>query len=409
MRRDTFLAMLNRCGKAAAPVAALLLLGSTCKNDPVEPGTHGVRERWYQSQPYGFPRARPAVSDDLAYFATGGGFVVARNLSTGTARWSTLVGISRHAASPEIGGANLILRNGVLVVPVSFHTSGLDAASGAELWRYEAPLDTIDKASPRPGYLASARIAADENTVYIPAWGATVSAVDLRTGATKWIWRVEPTLEFRSGASGVSVSGDTVFATIWHFVNRLGGISEAWLLALDRSSGRELWRVVLPVQGSGVGVAGAPAVWRNLVVMTKNGYLFAVDRNARQIAWQVPPKAPEYGLPTAVISGAEVYGDVVYANGADQLVRAYRASDGQQLWESVEVGQLAHDMLVTERHIYASNGAKLTILDRQSGVRYSNLGHPRGHDDFVFSASVAVHKGQVFVPISNGAWSFDEP
>ncbi|MGI8618034.1 MAG: PQQ-binding-like beta-propeller repeat protein [Gemmatimonadaceae bacterium] len=400
----------SRCGRAAAPVAALLLLGSSCGQDPVEPGTHGVRQRWYQAQPSGFPNARPAVSDDLAYFATGGGFVVARDLSTGTARWTTLVGASRHAASPEIDGANLVLRNGVLVVPVSFHTSGLDAASGAELWRYEAPLDTIDKALPRPGYLASARIAADENTVYIPAWGATVSAVDVRTGATKWIWRVEPTLEFRSGASGVSVSGDTVFATIWHNLNRLGGLSEAWLLALDRTTGRELWRVVLPVQGCCVVVAGAPAVWRNLVVMTMvNGYLFAVDRDTRQIAWQVPPKAPQYGLATALISGAAVYGDVVYANGVDRKIGAFRASDGQQLWESVEVGQLYDDMLVTERHIYASDGAKLIILDRQSGVRYSSLGHPRGDDDFVFSASVAVHKGQVFVPISNGAWSFDEP
>ncbi|HJP85745.1 MAG TPA: PQQ-binding-like beta-propeller repeat protein [Gemmatimonadaceae bacterium] len=358
-------------------VTLVALLGTACGRDPVPPGEAQVRERWFVTQSQGFPNPRPVVSGATAFFASGSGFVIARDVETGDLKWSTQIGVSKYSVSSEIGGENFILRGGILVTAVQFHTSALDANTGRELWRYEAPLDTVEHANPRPGYVQRARIDADDQTVFIPAWGASVSAVDLQTGQTRWVWPVEPTLGHRSGSMGVRLSGDTVFATVWHSLNLTGTQGEAWLLALDRLSGRELWRVILPKLSSGTTANDAPAIWHNLVYVTMtSGDLYAINRETQQIAWHIPTQISPSGIGAALISGPEVYEDFVYANGSDMKLHAYRAADGVEVWAS-EGGQVVNDLLITSKFVYASNGATLYILDRASGKQYAMPGHPR--------------------------------
>jgi outer membrane protein assembly factor BamB len=357
----------------------------------------------------GFPYPAPLYAGSTVYFASGGGFVIARDLETGSARWTTSIGRSIYSQSVEIGAENFVLKAGVLVTAVRYHVAGIDALTGASLWQYTAPLDTMAESSPRPGYLVEARIAADDNTVFIPAWGATVSAVDIRSGAAKWVWRVEANLPNRSGASGVRVSGDTVFVTVWHFLNQSGTQSEAWLIALDKQTGQELWRVVLPRQASGTMINCAPAVWKNLVIVTlASGDIFAIDRTSRSIAWHVLPQIGDDGFGAALVSGAVVFENSIYASGSDQKIHAYRAADGVQVWASY-AGQLLTDPSVTNKFVYASNGASLLIFDRVTGTQYSALGHPRNSADYTFSSPPTAENGRVFITISNGAWSFDEP
>lgn len=398
-RRATLLSLL---------AIASMTLGSAC-DEPTRPGEGKVNERWFQSQAFGFPHPAPLVDGSTVFFASGGGLVIARDLETGTAKWTMSIGQSIHSQSAEIGGHNFVLRNGILVTAVRYHVSGLDAATGSKLWEFTAPLDTIDDPFRRPGFLVNARIAADENTVFIPAWGATVSAVDINTGQPRWVWRVEPTFPNRSGASAVRISGDTVFATVWHFLNQSGTQAEAWLVAVDKATGQELWRVVLPRNGSGTTIDGAPAVWGNLVIVTHGGGdIFAVDRNTQSIAWHVVPQIGDDGLGTRLITGAQVYEDFVYANGSDQKVHAYRAHDGTELWKSY-AGQLGTDVSVSNKFVYASNGATLYILDRLTGAQYSALGHPRNSVNYTFSSGPTAHNGRVFITSTDGAWSFDEP
>jgi len=212
-----------------------------------------VKERWYQAQA-GQSRARPAFLGTSSYFGTGDGSIIARDQQSGAIIWST------NISTDPIEGANLVARNGVVVTSAVYSTAGLDAQTGRLLWSYQAPMDTtnVTSSAVRPGTVIDSRLDADDESVYIPAWGASVSAVDLRSGAAKWIWKpgafnsdTAQTGVFRSGSMSVRVSGDTVFATAWHYLNRAGGTSEAWLIALDRSTGRELWRVRLPYLGSG--------------------------------------------------------------------------------------------------------------------------------------------------------------
>lgn len=404
--RLVFLSMrasFNRKIHLPCVLVAAALACSSGATDPDGRGNGGVRERWYQPQT-GFGEARPAIVGNLVYFSTGDGRVIARELSTGATRWNTLV------SSTPIRGSELIARSGVVVAPVIHQTVGLDSETGAVLWRYEAPRDTVNNGTD-PGQVVSAKPDADDATVYIPAWGASVSAVDLRTGSVRWVWqpgRMEGDTAasgiFRSGSMGVTVSGDTVFATVWHFTNRNGVTADPWVIALDKFTGRELWRAKIPHAGSVVTIGAPPVLYRNLIIArVLKGQVYAINRSTRELVWQF-----NAGGHISTTSGAELHGETVYLDGGDQHVYALRASDGSVIWRSPIPGKVNRDILATERRIMFSNGQEFFVLDRASGSPVVKTLQPRSHDSF-FASAAAYAGGAVFVTVGDGAWAFEEP
>ena len=376
--------------------------GVGCNGSATGPDGGGVRERWFQPQP-GWSWARPGVAGSVVYFGTGDGQIIARGVNSGQPLWSAKV------ANQPVNGANLLVRGGVVIAPIVSYTVGLDASTGRELWRFLAPMDTVRRSPAIPGVVASSRIDADDATVFIPAWGASVSAVDIRTGATRWIWqpgRMESDTAtsgvFRSGSNGVRLSGDTLFASVWHHVVPLGGTSEAWVVALDRLTGTELWRVRLPQQGS---ISRPPAVYGNLVIArTLNAHVFAIDRSTLQIVWHFHSA----GAILSTVSGAEVYGAFVYADGGDGHLYALRAATSDLVWKSAFPTQTGADLLVTDRRVIFTNGPELFVVDRETGRRVATTSQPRTYDP-LFSSPAAYANGLVFVTVGDGAWCFEEP
>jgi glucose dehydrogenase len=300
----------------------------------------------------------------------------------------------------------------VLVVPAVHFTVGFDAATGEELWRYSAPLDTVDAAVPAPGEVRRATIEANGETVFIPAWGGSVSAVDLQTGMARWVWHLGPMASdtaspgvFRSGAEGVTVSGDTVYVGGWHSLDRAGVASETWLVALDAVTGTEYWRIVIPTFSGGVSVYGAPKVFGRLVIFSPLvGYTWAFDRLTREEVWSYVPR-PYH----ATTVGPELYGDVLYVDVGDDSLVALGAADGEVRWKARIGGSTYHGLLVTERRIYIPWGQRLAVLDRASGRRLADATQPgRTYDSYIASAPAAAN-GRVFINVEGAAWSFDEP
>ena len=295
-----------------------------------------------------------------------------------------------------------------------FSTSGLDAQTGRVLWSYEAPLDTTNVAPAdfRPGGLIDSRLDADDDMAYIPAWGATVSAVDLHSGVLRWVWHFGKVSGdtaqfgvFRSGSMGVRASGDTVFATAWHYLNRAGGYSEAWVIAIDRVTGSELWKVRLPSSGSGVDIEAAPVVYRGLVIAhTLSGKTYAIDRSSQQVVWQ--HVASDASLST--IAGTELRGDTVYVDGGNSQIFALGASDGRVLWASPFPTQTSRDMLVTDRRVIFTNGGTLFIVNRADGSSIVAVSQPHSSDP-LFASPAAYFGGDIFVSVAGAAWCFAEP
>ncbi|MDP9347729.1 MAG: PQQ-binding-like beta-propeller repeat protein [Gemmatimonadota bacterium] len=376
-----------------------MLLTSSC--EPITAARRGSAPReWYQTQT-GHAAAQPAIAGDLVFVGTGDGHVVARDRDSGAQRWAARVGTAR------IEGANLVARSGVVVAPVLFHTAGLDAATGAELWRYRAPADTVDGGQPNPGSVGSAHVDADDSTAYVPAWGGTIAAVALRSGELRWRWQPEPGIPHRFGAQGVRVSEGTVYATVWHFLNARGTACEGWVVALDARTGRERWRTVLPTPSSAVCIPGRPALASGRVfAMLITGELFALDQSTGKVAWSVPR---ERGVFNSVIAGPASVDGVVYADAGTHHLRAFDANTGRMLWRAPYAGQFKHDLLVTDRRIYGPDGSELYVFDRRTGVVRKVLEQPRQKPSFsLFSATPASADGQVIVPVNGGVWAFPE-
>lgn len=403
----------RRCALGLVVLLPLLGLAGSCNNS-TGPGRGGgeLRTRWYERQS-GESNARPAVSGSTVYFGTGIGQVIARDVNTGAVRWSTFTGAG------DIDGAKLVVRSGVVVAPAINSTVGLDAETGAILWRYEAPPDTVawsGSGQVVPGQVVQSRIDADAELVYIPAWGASVSAVDLKTGVARWVWQPGKTATdtaasgvFRSGSMGVRVSGDTVFATAWHYLTRLGVPAEAWVIAIERSTGRELWRVTLPDQGAAVFMEAAPVVSGNLVIVhTLTTRTYGIDRTSPRIVWEFTAPGEVGNGKNSTIAGPELYGDVVYVDGGDGNVYALRASDGSVVWKGAVPNAASRDMLVTERRILFVHGSTIDVLDRLTGARVASGDQPNTSDPLI-SSPPAYANGTIFVTAADAAWAFYEP
>jgi outer membrane protein assembly factor BamB len=186
-------------------------------------------------------------------------------------------------------------------------------------------------------------------------------------------------------------------------LDRVGLKSEAWLVALEARTGRELWRFVQPSYTGGVMVEGAPGLIKNLVIFsTVGGRVVAVDRSTHAVVWTFASPQARY----ATVSQAEVYDGTVYADGGDERLYALDAATGAVRWASPTLSA-TQDLLVTNKRIYHSNGGKLRIVDRATGGIVATVAVRSIEDAIESPASFA--DGSVFVTVSRAAWSFAEP
>ena len=202
---------------------------------------------------------------------------------------------------------------------------------------------------------------------------------------------------------GVRVSGDTVFATMWHYRDPVGLASESWLVALDRATGRELWNVVLPSFTGGTCVWGAPSFFGNLVIFAEvGGRTWAIDRTTRTVAWRFTPP-----IRFAALAQSEVAGNRVFVSAGDESIYALDASSGTIVWRTA-TPIATTDLLVTERGVYYSWGARLRALDRATGRPLAEV-RVSPSSDAVETPAAADERGRIYIAFTRYALSFNEP
>lgn len=388
-------------------------LATACRRDaglPTEPRSIDdvfgqINTCWYGSQSSWSP-AQPAVVGNIVVSPSGDQKLTARDRVTGTVLWSTVV--TSVNGEQRIWGRNLVARSGVVVAAVSRNTVGVDVATGQELWSYGAPRDSLADPPGKPATVELVTLDADDSTVYIPAWGASVSAVNIHTGIARWVWKPEPG-PFRSGAAAVRISGDTVFASVWHSLSTANTSSEVWVVSIDRTTGQELGRATIPPYTIGNPLNGSPVVWQHLVfVAGTGGRLWAVHRATQQIVWQYEPALDE-GI-GATAGGPALYGDVVYADGGNGYALAMAASSGAVLWRAKILGPVLKDIYVTPARVYVSIGGFLSILDRSDGRHVARTMQPQVPiDGTLFASPPTSSGGRVYVNTNRGVWCFNEP
>lgn len=393
--------MIRHSSAALRVLFAASMLTSGCR-EPSGPGS-GLHEVWFGAQP-GFPStySRPEVWGDVVLMGAPDGYVYWRNLRTGEVQRAARV---CGAGGPQ--GRRFARTAEILAVACHDEIVAISLSSGMEAWRYDPPRDTTYDGL--PGYLGGTYPLGADTVFYVPAWGASVSALSASTGLPLWVWRIgrlpsdTAANVFRSGAAGVALSGDTVFVSMWHFTNRAGGTSEALLVALHRETGEELWRLALPVPNGAGSVSAPPVLVDDLALfLTTNGRIFAVRRSTQQIAWQY--RSPAFAWSTTATP--VVVGDVVYASTGDDRLTALSVKTGAVLW-AVETLGATQDLLATAARIYVPNYGRISVHDLATGALVAR-GGPEGEDQ-TFTTGAAASSGQIFITSSAGAWSFREP
>jgi len=136
----------------------------------------------------------------------------------------------------------------------------LDAASGAELWRFKAAGSPSGRASSSTPSVVDGRVYA--------ALSEKLYCLDAEKGAIVW----ESPL---SGKKGPASSPLVIEGKVYLLQNAL----TAW----EAASGKELWKNA-EVKGSN----SSPVAWKQLIIANSQGQVVASDRESGKTVWSVP-------------------------------------------------------------------------------------------------------------------------
>ena len=297
-----------------------LCLGLTgCSNSPSDSSgqNSGLTLTWFTAaqQVVGWP-GTPAVANGLVIFGSNQGLSAFRAAS-GEPAWRSRLWTRDFFAFAK----NIAVGDGRACIADQFTVGCVDIADGHVLW-------TLDPDS----------LSGDGETDYSKGmwfYGSRdhkVHAVDPNNGAEHWATDITPEAQFMTRIFGVVVRGDTVFATTVRSVTRTGLPVKGDLVALDRETGRILWRYTTP--GEKGGFQGKALLTSNLAIVN-DAYahsLLGIDLNSGQEVWRTAQDESGYitSASTPVLSG-----DTVFAASTDTQVYAVNAKTGAILWRVV--------------------------------------------------------------------------
>lgn len=225
--------------------------------------------------------------------------VYAFDAGTGEELWRWTQPRDPDAKSGSIGYA--LIGGGYVVVQGSEGAFGLDARSGAELWRADLPASGLPAIQGKTVFLAS---------------GRELRALDLSTGEALWNWSAESPL------SPWPVVGQELVYVV-------GGVT----YALDRMTGETRWE-------ADVADDLPPALGGRSLFVPDGSSMVALDASTGEVRWRRDTEEQDFlTMPASVSDG------VVYAGTQRGLVYAWTGGSGEQLWSlKVEIERcLAED------------------------------------------------------------------
>jgi len=254
----------------------------------------------------------PAVDSGVVLVGVMGG-IAAFDLRTGAPRWRAQIWSGEKMSF----AGNIAARDGLACIADYFGVGCVDIATGGVRWSHSVDQPTQDGQS-----------AMDGTALYYGTTDHAVLARNLTNGDVLWSTDIDPGNDFGSRVYGVSLRGDTVFAATVRWLNLSGGVIVGDLIALDRLTGRELWRYTAPSKS---GFQGAPVLAGNLGVVN-DAYshgLVAIDLTTRQVVWRTD--VHEDGYITAETPPVLV-GDTLYSGSTDTQVYSVNLHTGAYRW-----------------------------------------------------------------------------
>jgi outer membrane protein assembly factor BamB len=323
----------------------------------------------------------PAVAFGKVFVETMGG-MFALDAGTGLTVWRNAR--AKGFSSPAVfnGSAYVGTSNGTVI--------RMNAATGATLWETRLLAKTSFS-----GITSSPKVAFD--WVFVGTFneaGGAGEVVALYEGNGTVAWR-HPTgsIHFSSPA----YASGTVYVGVMGFYNTTNQVSfnpPYGVLALDAATGRTRW--FFPTRGS---VAASPAiVGPNLVVPSKDGSVYALDRATGSRVWEVRVDAGT--------SSAAVFGGAVFvgggAFGSPGKVVALDAASGSTKWSFAANGPVQSSITFAAGTIvFATNAANGTVYAVNATSGALVWAFEPSPAEYILGSPV-VADGLVFVPSDNG-------
>ncbi|MFN0243577.1 MAG: PQQ-binding-like beta-propeller repeat protein [Planctomycetota bacterium] len=295
----------------------------------------------------------PAERDGHVYFGSADGSVYAVRAKSGERAWSTPTG-GAVMARPTIAGAH------VFVPSDDGFLWKLDAASGAKLWTADLHGASVKRDLPHEGvskydYLASAATI-EESTVYVGSADGKLYALDAATGAEKWKFETKGLVRSTPAIAGGLVvfgsndgsvyavnargelawkhaTGDAVTSSpLVHDGRVYIGSRSADVFAFDAADGKVLWRSWYWFSW----VESSAAVRDGVLYVGSSDYqrVCAIDADDGRVAWTFDTDGSAWSSPAVTDSSVFVgaTGVVGYAAGHRGAFFAVERASGKERW-----------------------------------------------------------------------------
>ena len=254
---------------------------------------------------------------------------------------------------------NVVVRDG-LAFTAEAVVVARDAGSGELRWQF-----TPD------AHASLSRVAVDESAVYFGTGDSshTLYALSGTDGKLRWRTKIGPDWEHKSWVEGVSVAGDTLYVGVTQFRAHNGYLSSAWTFAVDRRSGEVLWSY-----GSGTGAdarttLAGPTIAGDRLLISDYGAnaAYALDRFTGRELWRTE-------FDNGFVGPAEppiVDGGLVYVGSGDEHLYALDLASGRVVWRTHVEASIQAVAVCGNRILVQMFG--LTVIDRRTGRRLGSM------------------------------------
>jgi outer membrane protein assembly factor BamB len=219
---------------------------------------------------------------------------IALDPRTGKVRWRSDIKLGRTAQPVAMDGRCFVYDGSGL--------NGIDAATGRHLWNEQIKTFAFEETPAAANGVVCM-------SASISVGGNVLLALDAATGARRWQYEAENTLETNAAASG----------GLFYI-----GSGDKLLYAIDAATGSLRWQAPTDER-----VASTPVVAGGLVIITTQGYeVLAFDAATGKARWKSP------SLSKAANEGAMpvVAGSTVYVGAGDGTLHALDAGNGRERW-----------------------------------------------------------------------------
>jgi outer membrane protein assembly factor BamB len=231
----------------------------------------------------------------------------------------------------------------------------LDARTGETLWEHAYPV-TYGRLDYGNGPRATPTV--QREGVY--TLGALGQLCCLEAATGKVVWQRDTVKEFKGR---VPMWGHACSPLVdgKRLIVQVGGQPDACLVALDRATGKEVWRSLPDPPGYSSPVILDTGKWRLLAYFTPE-HVAGLDPETGKVRWKVPFEGITYGVAIS---------DVVYADGVLLASNYWSGSKALRLddkglnpkvaWEDTRLSLLMSTPLIKGEHVYA--------LDKSRGLK----------------------------------------